>query len=1112
MPLFVSAEAIRTELAARIEAATGRATRIDGPVSFSVIPTAHLSAEGIGIAGLAGETEDFSVESVSFGLSLLPLITGNIEIHRVTITRPSVLIETDADGRTNWTSSAAGGETTPGGIEDMIATNESQPDSTPQNTLAVLDRLSIGRVTIADGTLIWRDLASSREERLEDIDLDVRVPRLDGAGTIEGSFVRLGVTQSLEFEIGERPDPTRLEAIPINLTLSSDAGTIVAQGNAMAGETLFDGTVETEGKSLVAFAGTFGIELPDMPVFGAFDTATHLSASASQIRIDEFAVDLGGLRARGGAVVGLDRPRPGLGLKIAADTVDTGLFIAKADASDGGNERSLSSAGSQSVDFSALQLLDANVDFSAKEVLIGAVPVSDLGVDLQIVNGGLSARVRTATVNGAPASGAIAIDTSGEAPAVEGNIKVDGLDAAGLAALSGMDLPIDAGTVGADVNFATRGITQDQLTDNLDGSGQISLTNGHVSGLDIADLVGGDESANEINDVDLTAEFSSLSAPVDAKGGFGWRGERFTIGARADLRALAAGGTTPVSVNASSQRVDLGFNGEAGAAGLGSGTVSLSTPSLRSLLAWIGQPLTPGQGLGAFSIKGVVALEEDAFSFDKADFTLDGSTGVGTGTVTFGSKPKVTAGLSMQRLDVTPYLVASGSAGGGGTATAAAGGGSWSSDPIGFDGLRAIDANLNLKADEIVADRIKIGPSLLKASIANGKLNAELTEMSLYSGIGVGVLSVDGSSSTPSLEAFFRLDGIDALSFLSDAVGFSRLEGTGSLSFDIRSTGGSQAALMAALAGKGSTDFRNGAIRGIDIPKMVRGLSVETLLGWQQSGDEKTDFSQLSGTYTIDKGILTNQDLLLIGPLLRVTGTGTVDIPKKTLAYRVDPKIVASLEGQGGSQDLEGFAVPIRVEGPWSRPRIYPEIEGILQDPQKALDQLRKLGSGLFGGTSSVEPATGSGTTGKSVEDRINEELSKGLGKLLGGSGAADSGEPVAPTTATETAPSQEATVPPSQEATTPPAQEALAPPAEQPLPEPLPPPAAQQEAGQPPSGSPSPLDLLLGQPTATEASPEQTPAGAQQDAQGPADGAATGTPEQSTDQAVDLLKSLFGQ
>ena len=63
LPLFLSAETIRAELAQRIKAATGRATRIDGPVSFSVFPTARLSAEGIGIAGLASDTEAFSVES-----------------------------------------------------------------------------------------------------------------------------------------------------------------------------------------------------------------------------------------------------------------------------------------------------------------------------------------------------------------------------------------------------------------------------------------------------------------------------------------------------------------------------------------------------------------------------------------------------------------------------------------------------------------------------------------------------------------------------------------------------------------------------------------------------------------------------------------------------------------------------------------------------------------------------------------------------------------------------------------------------------------------------------------------------------------------------------------
>lgn len=1129
LPLFLPAETIRTELVARIEAATGRPTRIDGPVSFSVIPTARLSAEGIGIAGLASDSEAFSVESVSFGLSLLPLITGNIEIYGVTIMRPTVLIEIDESGQTNWTVRDATAEAAPGTIEDMISTDRPEGQSAPQDTLAVLERLSIGRVRIADGTLIWRN--GGREERVDDIDLDIRVPRLDGAGNIEGNFTRLGIRQSLELQVGERPDPNRLESIPINFTLSSDGGEIVVIGTAMSGETLFDGSAETEGKSLAEFAKVAGIELPNMPVFGAFNTSTRLNASSSEVRIDQFSVDLGGLKARGGAVVRLDRARPGIGLKVAADTIDTALFVTQGKTTDGGNAAtsapdptSAPSPASEEIDFSALSLFDANIDISAQEILIGAVPVTGFGVDAQILNGVLQANVRSASVNGAPASGAIAVDTSAEVPEIKGNAKVAGLDAAGLVALAGMDLPIDAGAVGVDIAFATRGRTEGQLVENLDGSGRVSLADGRVSGLDVADLVGGDQAANEVGDIDLAAQFSSLAAPIDAEGGFTWRGERFTVAGRGNPRALAAAGTTAVSLDAKSQRVSFGFNGDASAAGLGNGTARLSTPSLRNLLAWIGQPMAPGGGLGAFSINGAITLGEDAFSFENAEFALDGSEGVGTGKLSFGGKPKVTAGLSMKRLDVTPYLIASGRSGTGGAEVREAPAGpsntasGWSDAPIGFDGLQAIDANLNLKADEIIADQIKIGPSRLTATIASGKLTAELSEMALYSGIGVGTLSVDGASSTPSLEAFFRLDDIEALPFLRDATGFSRVEGTGSFSFDLRSAGGSEAALMAALNGKGAMNFRNGAIRGIDIPRMVRSLSIETLLGWQQSGDAKTEFTQLSGTYTIENGILTNSDLNLIGPLLRVTGAGTVDIPKRTLAYRVDPKIVASLDGQGSTQDLEGFAVPIRIEGSWNRPRIYPEIDGILQNPQQALDQLRKLGSGLFGAAgSSASGRQPAGSAGKSVEDRINEELSKGLDKLFGG-GTRRSNTPQP-----ERLPPAAATTPPSQGAVAPAMQqprEQLPPeqppseqqPAEQQSAEPQAPAQQAVEQEQPVEQQPnaaSPLDLLLGQPPAGETEAGEAPSAGQTP---PGDNADSGAPQPSIDQPVDLLKSILGQ
>ena len=826
----------------------------------------------------------------------MPLVTGTIEIYGVTLTRPLILIEADGDGRTNWSAPETGAEPPPASIEDLIATPQ---ESASAETIAILDRLSIGQVTISDGTLVWRDQPSGGEERIESLSLDIQVPKLDEAGTVEGSFTRFGTSQSFALEIGERPDPSRFESVPVAMTLTTDASTVTIAGTALDGDTYFSGAVETKGESFVQFARSFGLDLPRMPAFGEFQATAQVDVNASQINIEQYSVNLGGISARGGAAIGLERARPGIGLKIEVDRIDTALFVeeAKTDAgADADKPGPTDTVNDEPLDFSALGLFDANINFSAKEILIGAVPVTALGLDIQVANGGLSVGIRSATVNGAPGNGSFALDSSGAAPAISGDIKMTGLDAAGLVNLAGIDLPIDVGEIGLDIEFATQGNTPDALFENLNGGGFISLANGHMSEL--------------------------------------------------------------------------------------------------------GRSLAPGRGFETFSIDGAVTLTKDYLAFEEAAFTLDGSSGVGTGKFTFGETPNLTAGLAMKRLDLTPYLMASSSSGRVASTAPAkstnASGGGWSNDRIAFDGLRAINADLNLTTEEIIADQIAIGPSNLTIKITDGTLSAELTEMALYSGIGVGTLSVDGSSPTPTLAAFFRLDGIESLEFLTDTANFLRLEGTAALFFDVRSSGYSEAELMAALSGKGAFEFRDGAIRGINIPKMVRSLSIDTLLGWQSAGNEKTDFSQLSGNYTIANGILTNDDLVMVGPLLRVTGAGTVDIPNRTLAYRVDPKIVATLEGQSGSQELDGFAVPIRVEGSWDQPRIYPEIEGILKDPQKALDQLRALGGGLFGGKSGEGQLSGDGDD-KSVEDKIMNEAAKGLDQLFGGFGGNAAPEPAEP-------------------------------------------------------------------------------------------------------------------
>jgi AsmA protein len=56
-----------------------------------------------------------------------------------------------------------------------------------------------------------------------------------------------------------------------------------------------------------------------------------------------------------------------------------------------------------------------------------------------------------------------------------------------------------------------------------------------------------------------------------------------------------------------------------------------------------------------------------------------------------------------------------------------------------------------------------------------------------------------------------------------------------------------------------------------------------------------------------------------------------------------------SLEGQGGPANPIGFGVPVMVEGNWDAPKIYPDMVGILDNPDAAYAKLHELGLGLFG-------------------------------------------------------------------------------------------------------------------------------------------------------------------
>jgi AsmA protein len=353
---------------------------------------------------------------------------------------------------------------------------------------------------------------------------------------------------------------------------------------------------------------------------------------------------------------------------------------------------------------------------------------------------------------------------------------------------------------------------------------------------------------------------------------------------------------------------------------------------------------------------------------------LTGSIGDGAfngwASVDVSSKPLVKLDLDFQRLDVALAPGRSGSVSA-----------PWSNALIDLTGLNYVDAQARISAAEINLGEAHFAPAAIDAALDSGVLKATFSNIGAYGGQASGELTVDASTANPAYTLRSDIAGVRALPLLRSAADFDKLDGKMQAKIGVRSTGTSQRGIMSNLNGIVFAVFQDGAIKDLNVAQMIRSLTSGTLSGWQEGKEQTTDLTQLSASFRIEKGQATTSDLNLVGPLVKMTGAGTVDLAAKTLALRVEPKLVMTTEGQGRSGDPVGLGIPVVIEGSWAEPRIYPEIQGILDNPEAAYAKLKEMGKGLFGGSGLGDGSSGAGGDGSS--DPLGGKLGETLGNLL---------------------------------------------------------------------------------------------------------------------------------
>jgi AsmA protein len=469
-----------------------------------------------------------------------------------------------------------------------------------------------------------------------------------------------------------------------------------------------------------------------------------------------------------------------------------------------------------------------------------------------------------------------------------------------------------------------------------------------------------------IEDLDAVLSAPATDAPVTVEAALDYGGRRVTLaGEGAAFGALLAGEPTEVSLDAGSDALRIAFAGRLAAGGevSAAGRVEVAAPSLAAAAAWLGAEVTQVPE-GGLSVVGDLAAGPARIALSGATIEVVDQRAQGDLAVALdGPRPAVSGRLALGRIDVDRLrAMVGGAPPPSGDAPAAPSGPADGPAPasapvpieIGF--LRAVDADLDLGLDGVVAGGIEAGPTSLSIDLSGGRLGLALAETRLLDGTVAARAAIDGAADIPRAELELHLSGVQTRPLLAAAAGFDRLSGAAQGTATLRASGATDVAMLADLDGEGTVRFTDGAVEGVNIAAMLRN-ALATLRGEPAPDREappRTDFAELGASFRIVDGVARTGDLRMLAPLVRMSGEGAVDLPARRVDMRLAPRLVADLEGQGGREDRSGIVVPILVRGTFDDLSFAPDIAAlareVARDPAaigRQVDQLRGAVEGV---------------------------------------------------------------------------------------------------------------------------------------------------------------------
>ena len=260
-PQFIDVAAYKPEIVAQVKRATGRDVVIEGPIRLSLLPTPAVALDGVKFFNLPGSKNPDMVEvkSVVVKPVLLALLRGEVEPGEVTLVEPKIVLEINAEGKPNW-------EFTPSVAEAVPAA--AKPASPKP--------LSLGRLTVQNGTLIFSDSRAGLSVSAGKANFSASVGSIDGPYALAGGAVVNDAPLRIDLAVGAKTAAGHA----VDVALEAGGGKLAFKGtlSELGPAARLSGRASAASDNLVAFA-----ETPDQD--GRPAAAAPAAAAGRQVQL-----------------------------------------------------------------------------------------------------------------------------------------------------------------------------------------------------------------------------------------------------------------------------------------------------------------------------------------------------------------------------------------------------------------------------------------------------------------------------------------------------------------------------------------------------------------------------------------------------------------------------------------------------------------------------------------------------------------------------------------------------------------------------------------------------------------------------------------------------------